>query len=651
MMNPQTPPRKLFKPSSKTKTPTSVKKQRPTTPARSSAQSHDILTPTETVSRSTDGPGTPEATRGAVDSREGSTTEQTISPIKSIAGKPQELLSPSTDNLPEPSNPTDALNSPTDVAKYFAEQGNTEMSTFVSALTGKISHDQAHDVGNDVDSNKEMPGNATGATKAASEPLEELPRDDSLVISPSERTKEAFEEDTRDATSDVVSPVETTTRENGNNSGQLAQKTLDAPKPAEVSKEAEGTMSDVEDQVSGVEPLNSTGEPNTLDISKEAQVEISKVDETSRDAGSPNETPTLPGPPDVSREAEGLTGDSQNQVSGTTSINATDEPDTSSITKGAHVGMPNGKEKMDNAVQGGAEQQSTDDASGVLEDGTQVADNMGQPAHIERRIEIPLPRPEKVVNSPPQPSKPDTSNIATGLGDFTNLPGTQDLPSTGDLPDLPEDPPEEVLDPSVHSPSSNISPIPKIPKITPIGISPPPDIQRLAYGLGGNVVDDVGNIVNASGKVLGHATGDLPAMVGKKVADNGEIYGESGEVIGYVSENFTGLSPPVDIPENVLGGLKVDHEGNILDSNGNIIGHFNEKAGKNGALAPFMKRSKASDSQTGEEKPHEEKKPKVNAHTGGGSPSDLFLDVKSTTDGIQLIIRIPTTFGRQQEDS
>ncbi|KAG4220701.1 hypothetical protein PC116_g30820 [Phytophthora cactorum] len=179
-------------------------------------------------------------------------------------------------------------------------------------------------------------------------------------------------------------------------------------------------------------------------------------------------------------------------------------------------------------------------------------------------------------------------------------------------------------------------------------MAPPPDLFSLAHGLDGGVVDDVGNIVDESGTVLGHATGDLPAMVGRKVADNGEIYGESGEVIGYVSENFTSPPPPVDIPENVLGGLKVDHNGNILDTNGNIIGRFNEKAGENGNLAPFMKRSKSSESRTDNGKP-DEKKPKVNAHTGG-SPSDIFLDVKSTTDGIQLTIRIPTTFGRQPQD-
>ncbi|KAI0835044.1 hypothetical protein F5Y06DRAFT_289385 [Hypoxylon sp. FL0890] len=641
MMNPQTPPRKLFKASSKTKTPTPVKRQRSRTPTLSSVQSHDALTPTETVSRGTDRPGAPESIQSAADSREGNVSGQTNSPVKSIAGKPRELLSPSTDDLPEASNPTDALNSPTDVAKYFAEQGNTEMSTFVSALAGKTMHHQMPSVGNHMDSDKRMSHFATDETKGTSEPMEELPRDDSLVVSPNERTKEALEEVTRDATSDVASSIKP------NNSTQdrsFAEKTTDIPEPAENFKGAEGTMNDAKDQISGVEPTNATGEPNTSEISKEADLGISGVNETGQDAGFAGKTPTLSEPGDVFKRAEELTSGSKEQASATAPTKSNGEPGTSSIKKGAHVGMPNGKEK------GVAEQKSPSSAPEVLEDGTRVADNMGQPSHIERRIEIPLPRPEKVVESPGQPTKPDTSNIATGLGDFEDLPGTEGLGSTDDLPGLPEDPPEEVLDPSVHSPSSNISPIPKIPKITPIGMAPPPDLLHLAHGLSGNTVDDVGNIIDVSGKVLGHATGDLPAMVGKKVEDNGEIYGDSGEVIGYVSENFTGQPTPADIPENVLGGLKVDHQGNILDTNGNIIGRFNEKAGKNGALAPFLKRPKTSNPQPEDDKPREEKKPKVNAQTGG-SPSDIFLDVKSTTDGIQLTIRIPTTFGRQQEDS
>ncbi|XDG05924.1 hypothetical protein ABKA04_005539 [Annulohypoxylon sp. FPYF3050] len=592
MMNPQTPPRKLFKPSSKTKTPTPVKRQRPITPAASSTQSHDVLTPTETLSRSTDGPSASEAQKDLFDSsiEAQSVSDQTISPAKSIAGKPRELLSSSTDDLPEPSNPTDALNSPIDIAKYFSEQGNSEMSAFVSALSGKTSSDHAIDPMKETldDSNKtpshvteELPNDVPG-------PIKELPRDDTLVIPPNSRTQEALDEVTGDATSKA---------------SDLANLTEDST------------------EVDTAEAANSTN---------------------------------ISSPADISKRSEGVTDDAKAQTLGVAPINTIGEPDMSNISKEAQVGAQNRALKPKDAAQDAVEsagQKSDTGASGIMDDGTRSADNMGHPARIERRIEVPLPRPEKVVNSPPQPAKPDMNNITSGLYDPDDLPGTHGLPSTDDLPELPDelqDPPEEVLDPSVHSPSSNVSPIPKIPKITPIGMAPPPDLHRLALGLGGHAIDDVGNVVDASEKVLGHVTGDLPAMVGRKVADNGEVYGDDGEVIGYVSENFTGPPPPTEIPEKVLGGLKVDHEGNILDTNGNIIGCFNEKAGENGDFAPFMKPSKPGESQPDDE-PQEDKKPKINAHTGG-SPSDIFLDVKSTTDGIQLTIRIPTTFGKRPQD-
>ncbi|KAI0887727.1 uncharacterized protein GGS22DRAFT_154123 [Annulohypoxylon maeteangense] len=593
MMNPQTPPRKLFKPSSKTKTPTPVKRQRPITPAASSTQSHEVLTPTETISRSTDRPGALE-TEDPIDgsTEEGSASDQTISPAKSIAGKPREFLSSSTDDLPEPSNPTDALNSPIDIAKYFSEQGNSEMSAFVSALSGKTSSDGAIDPAKGAlhGSNKMMSHVTSELPNNVPSPTKELPRDDTLIIPPKSRTRETLEEP---KTSDLVNLTEASTE-------------VDIPETANSSQGFNEKMANIS-------------------------------------------TPT-----DASKKAEGNTNDAKAQMSGTTPINVIGEPDISSISKEAHIGVQGSEMKRNGGARNIGEsidQKANTRDLEMMNDGTQIVDNMGNPAHIERRIEIPLTRPEKVVNSPPQPTTPDMKNIASGLYDPNELPGTQGLPSTDSLPGLPDelqDPPEEVLDPSVHSPSSNVSPIPKIPKITPIGVEPPPDLRRLAYGLGGNVIDDVGNIIDASETVLGHVTGDLPAMVGRKVADNGEVYGDGGELIGYVSENFISPPPPTDIPEKVLGGLKVDHEGNILDNNGNIIGRFNEKAGENDDLAPFIKPSKMGESEPDDE-PQEEKKPKVNAHTGG-SPSDIFLDVKSTTDGIQLTIRIPTTFGKRPQD-
>ncbi|ORY58403.1 uncharacterized protein BCR38DRAFT_352964, partial [Pseudomassariella vexata] len=167
----------------------------------------------------------------------------------------------------------------------------------------------------------------------------------------------------------------------------------------------------------------------------------------------------------------------------------------------------------------------------------------------------------------------------------------------------------------------------------------------LANGLGGKTVDDVGNIIDETGKVVGHATGDLPAMIGKKVADNGEIYGESGELIGYVTENLTGHPPPEQHPAHAMplpGGLTVDAEGNIFDSSGKAIGKLNNKPAQSGLLVSHSKPTQ--DAPKTEEKPeHDQEKEKENQ----GIPADIFLDVKSTPDGIQLTIRIPTVFKQE----
>ncbi|KAI0113476.1 hypothetical protein F4814DRAFT_347684 [Daldinia grandis] len=586
MMDPQTPPRKLFKPSSKTKTPTPSKKQRPTTSTHSSVQSREVLTPIETDNLS-----------GEKDS-----LDQSIRTVKNIGGKAQENLSSLSNDLPESSNPTDALNSPTEVARYFAERGNSGMSTFVSALADRTQHDQTDVASNGVGTPRaDTKDHGDKLVNAGSESIKQLPNDDALVVSPNERTKEMLEKLASDTTNKV-------------------------PNFASLVKE----------------------ESKDDDIVNKHAPKGPDVERLSQDNNIIDEIPNRHRPTGVSKEAEGVTGGPEGLRSDAAPTNIIGEPNTGILSEEAHIGVSGGEPGPDISVHGTAgsiEQDSAPGTSGVLGDDMRVADNMGQPAHIERRIEIPLPRPEKIETSPSEPANPKKNNISVGLGDPDELPDVQDLPGIDDL----QDPPEEVLDPSVHSPSPIVTPIPKIPKITPIGMAPPPDLPRLAHGLGGGVVDDVGSIVDASGKVLGHATGDLPAMVGRKVADNGEVYGESGEVIGYVSENFTSPPPPVDIPENVLGGLKIDHDGNILDTNGNIIGRFNEKAEENENLAPFMKRSKPDESRT-EDGKADEKKPKVNAHTGG-SPSDIFLDVKSTTDGIQLTIRIPTTFGRQPQDT
>ncbi|RYP90524.1 hypothetical protein DL770_003371 [Monosporascus sp. CRB-9-2] len=630
----KTPTKKLFKPSTKTKTPTSVKKgiSALTTPrsAKSTAPPNlsgsqelrgatdeetqsapksalsdpasgklpdyatsddtgdtplgpvddNALNPSDTVSRST-GPRdslsrntTDPLKRGT--SEAGERADSAPDSSNAATGDADDLTTGSTDQ--NTSNFTDALQSPTEIANYFADSGNQEMSSFVKALAGKTSSDDSTNKANDIiaDSKKPVPG-----------AVEELPTDTSLVAEPNGRTKEVLGES-------VDEPGRT----------------------------------------------NSEGQPDAMEGTTGKALRNAKGQEQVSNVA--NKTPDLPDPSSVSQEAEGVQDVSRTSTAQTKAPSSEDgqnplvgEPDTSNISKDAKVNVPPSRDLERKTTQ------ITGEEGDAAED-TQSFDNMGKPTHIERRIEIPFQRPprrQSVVHSPPVPPKPKFGNIANNLGDVKDLRSTENLASTDDLQDIPGDPPEEILDPSVHFASANVSPIPNIPKITPIGISPPANLSQLAQGLEDKMVDDVGNVVDESGKVLGHVVGDLPAMVGKRVAKDGEIYGDGGELVGYVTENFT-ESTTTENPGGPWGGLQIDHYGNILDAAGNVIGRFFQKPGEKGG--PPL-------STTGsQQNPKQEEKPKVNAHTGG-SPSDIFLDVKSTTDGIQLTIRIPTTFGKQQQ--
>lgn len=123
------------------------------------------------------------------------------------------------------------------------------------------------------------------------------------------------------------------------------------------------------------------------------------------------------------------------------------------------------------------------------------------------------------------------------------------------------------------------------------------------------------------------------------------------------------------------GGLRVDMFGNILDANGNLVGSFHDKATGFGRKSGAFPDTDCSDhASASESKPRTKSKPKsrpsepqvkptpVSDKPMGTAterrdkaqaqkkeenplnPSDIFLDVKSTTEGIQLTIRIPTVF-------
>ncbi|RFN52226.1 hypothetical protein FIE12Z_3494 [Fusarium flagelliforme] len=177
------------------------------------------------------------------------------------------------------------------------------------------------------------------------------------------------------------------------------------------------------------------------------------------------------------------------------------------------------------------------------------------------------------------------------------------------------------------------------------------ELQKLAAGLEGKYVDEFGNILDWDGTVLGRVQGDLPSMVGRPVTADGQVLDEDGEVAGQVCDNYIEPEPP-KLKPLAAGGLKVDDEGNIYDDQGNKIGKLDQPI-KDGA-------DKVSESNSSiSPRPSDQKQGQGQSQQGQGGgnagtandgapkpprPDELFLDVKSTYDGIQLTIKIPTVF-------
>lgn len=195
----------------------------------------------------------------------------------------------------------------------------------------------------------------------------------------------------------------------------------------------------------------------------------------------------------------------------------------------------------------------------------------------------------------------------------------------------PEDKQESHnINSNINSNNHHKNPDIKIPRIQPIEHGEP--LASRAQGLVGKFVDEFGNILDWDGAVLGSVEGDLPSMVGRPVSESGEILDAAGEVVGYVSENHT--RPTLSALE---GGLKIDGTGNIYNKNGDIVGKMNG--------SPKGKEEASGQQDAGENRTSHDAG-KANAATP--SPSDVFLDIKSTHDGIQLIIRIPTVFKNEK---
>jgi len=295
----------------------------------------------------------------------------------------------------------------------------------------------------------------------------------------------------------------------------------------------------------------------------------------------------------------------------------------------------------------------------------------------------------------PKPNKPISTNALT----TSPSPGDK-IKSSNDDPQTPQ----QLENPSQAKPPANVTPIPRIGPIAPMASMSPvsPTRPKLPPHVGsflmGKTVDDSGDIIDAkTGQVLGRAAGDLPSMVGRTVSNRqGDILGDDGELLGYVADvetetqgSASASPPPGGKPRNlfeVMGrsnaSLMVDEEGNILDTGGNVVGKFHDN---NNPLHRKEReereaREKAGGKEEDKKETHESRRPKPippipnprfadgeetrphrrteeerreNAEAWrkekpGESPSDIFLDVKSTTEGIQLTIRIPTVFGGQQ---
>ncbi|KAL2018515.1 hypothetical protein VTK56DRAFT_800 [Thermocarpiscus australiensis] len=256
--------------------------------------------------------------------------------------------------------------------------------------------------------------------------------------------------------------------------------------------------------------------------------------------------------------------------------------------------------------------------------------------------------------------------------------------------------------PAYVGPIPEIGSIPPIPSGIQISTADRPNIPPYVGSLlVGKPVDEDGDIVDEkTGQLLARAGGDLPSIVGRRVSNiQGDILGDNGELLGYVADVEVGrssaaslLSPSAgqprprslfDLMGRATSSLMVDHLGNILDRDGNVVGRFHDN--NNPLHRKKEEREARERMRQEEEKPEEEQQqqqeqqqpppptPQQPQSTDDSqprprrteeerrqnaeawrkenpneSPSDIFLDVKSTREGIQLTIRIPTVFNGQQ---
>ncbi|KAM0323855.1 hypothetical protein ACHAQA_008433 [Verticillium albo-atrum] len=307
------------------------------------------------------------------------------------------------------------------------------------------------------------------------------------------------------------------------------------------------------------------------------------------------------------------------------------------------------------ASQGEAQSSSSQDdtpknnSAGRFESNLQGGPEQGGPSHINASREIPIPIRRGNINGNDHGEAPASVTDDDDDDDDTSSLSSSPTESIGSRSDdeyrqhTPR--PTPVTRSSLKNKSDDEeNPTIQIPRVTPLasGLTLPPNLAELAENLEDKYVDEFGNILEWDGRVLGRVEGDLPSMVGRPVAATGEIISSDGQVVGYVVENDTiAPRPPSPKPIHGMGeGMKVDHMGNILNKNNKIVGHFNAEELVD-APEP-IRRAKSGGGggghngcNCGRDRP----KP-----TAAPSPSEIYLDVKSTNDGVQLIIKIPTVF-------
>jgi hypothetical protein len=273
---------------------------------------------------------------------------------------------------------------------------------------------------------------------------------------------------------------------------------------------------------------------------------------------------------------------------------------------GSDTAPPGGSGSNTHTVGGGQDQSAGDPGRRI------------KPTHSSHIFNIPTsgshvkpPSSSSSSSAAPKPSPAAGSSTSTPTGAATPQPQQESADTPPPQNQQGQQQEQQPQEGQTQAGAESSNPKIEIPKITPV-----------VNGLDGKFVDEFGNILDWDGTVLGQVQGDLPSMVGRPVSADGRIQDADGQVVGYVSENYTAPDlKPVGMD------LRADEVGNIYNNQGVIVGKLNEHAAG----------SASSDS----------KAPAVVTP----SPSEIYLDVKSTHDGIQIILKIPTVFNNGEQEN